>query len=39
MFNKNTVANAAMTATSNIIISVLGSALFFFVGPLLMMHG
>lgn len=39
MFDKNTVANAAVTATSSIICSVLGSTLFFFVGPLLMMHG
>ena len=36
MYNKN-AANTAATSTT--IISLLSSILFFFVGPLLMMHG
>ena len=39
MLNKNTAANTAATTTGTIIGSLLGAILFFFVGPLLMMHG
>lgn len=39
MLNKNTAANTAATTTGTIVGSLLGAILFFFVGPLMMMHG